>query len=54
MDKEKTLNNTREFIQSHKVNIEKYFETSGEPAPQPIAVPQGNSIDDFNACLMLM
>ena len=54
MDKEKTLNNTREFIQSHKINIEKYFETSGESAPQPIAVPQGNSIDDFNTCLMLM
>ena len=54
MDKEKTIINTLKFQESHQKNIEKYFADHNHPAPQPLAVAQGNTIDEFNACLFIL
>ena len=51
MNKEKTIIDVFKFNNIHQKNIESYFEQICEPAPQPIAVVQGNTIDEFNSCL---
>lgn len=53
MDREKTVMDVLRFREKHQKNIETYFESIlPDGAPQPIAVVQGNSIDEFNRCLM--
>lgn len=51
MNKEKTISNVLKFKQKHQKNIEKYFEDCEWGSPQPIAVVQGNTIEEFNVCL---
>jgi uncharacterized short protein YbdD (DUF466 family) len=54
MDKVQTVTNILKFQKSHQRNIEKYFENTEEGAPQPIAVAQGKTIDEFNSCLTML
>lgn len=54
MNKEKTITNTLEFKIKHQRNIEEYFQNLDWGTPQPIAVVQGNTIDEFNSCLFLL
>ena len=54
MNKEKTILNSILFQEKHQANIEKYFKEIGESVPQPIAVPQGVTIDEFNKCLYIL
>lgn len=54
MDKNRTIMDVMKFKANHQRNIEQYFENIGESAPQPIAVVQGNSIPEFNACVFLL
>ena len=51
MDKEKTIKGVMEFEANQRREIEEYFKNIGEGSPQPIAVVQGNTIDEFNRCL---
>ena len=54
MDKERTIQDVLTFKEKHQKNIEEYFKNIGEGTPQPIAVVQGNSIDEFNKCLVIL
>jgi len=54
MDKAKTIQDALKFRTNQQRHIETLFEKMGEPAPQPIAVVQGNTIDEFNTCLFLL
>jgi len=54
MDKAKTIQDVLKFRTNQQRHIETLFEKMGEPAPQPIAVVQGNTIDEFNTCLFLL
>jgi hypothetical protein len=54
MNKSQTVQNALTFKVNHIRNIEKYFENTDEGAPKPIAVAQGNSIDEFNSCLITL
>ena len=54
MDKEKTVTNILKFKTKQQRYIESEFEKIGESAPQPIAVVQGNTIEEFNTCLFLL
>ena len=54
MDKERTIRDVLAFREKHQKNIEEYFKTIGEEAPQPIAVVQGNTIAEFNSCLLTL
>ena len=51
MNKDKTIKDVLEFSLVHQVNIEEYFDKEGPWTPQPIAVAQGKTIDEFNDCL---
>jgi uncharacterized short protein YbdD (DUF466 family) len=58
MDKDKTVLDVLKFKTNHQRNIEKYFSeiedadrVVGELFPQPIAVVQGNTVEEFNSCL---
>ena len=52
MDKEKTLMGVMQFEKDHVKSIENYFRNPfGVDAPQPLAVTQGKTIDEFNECL---
>ena len=52
MDKDKTISGVLRFAQYHQKAIENYFKLMGESAPQPIAVVQGNTVSEFNHCLL--
>lgn len=54
MDKEKTILDMLNFRVHQQRHIENVFERMKEPAPQPIAVVQGNTIDEFNSCLTMI
>ena len=54
MDKEKTIQDVLRFEKNQRREIEEYFKNIDEGAPQPIAVVQGNSIDEFNRCLVVL
>lgn len=54
MNREKTIMDVLEFEHNQRREIEKYFGGLEEGAPQPIAVVQGNSIDEFNRCLSML
>lgn len=54
MNKEKTIMDVLEFREKHQGRIEKLFEQIDEGAPQPIAVVQGNTVDEFNKCLEML
>lgn len=54
MDKTKTVQDVLKFRVNQQRHIETLFEKMGEPTPQPIAVVQGNTIDEFNTCLFLL
>ena len=51
MNKVKTVEGILKFEKTHRRKIERYFEELGESAPEPIAVIQGNNIEEFNSCL---
>ena len=51
MNREKTVQDVLKFEKNQRREIEEYFKNIDEGAPQPIAVVQGNSIDEFNTCL---
>lgn len=52
MNKERTMQDVNTFRQIHQKNIEEYFREIDEVCPQPIAVVQGNTIREFNECLV--
>lgn len=54
MDKEKTMMDIIKFQNIHQKNIDEYFNKIGGSAPQPIAVVQGNTINEFNSCLTMI
>lgn len=54
MNKKQTVANALEFQETHQKKIEEYFKNIDEGAPQPIAVVQGNSIAEFNVCLLIL
>ena len=51
MDKKQTLRDTMIFRSTHQRFIENSFEYFNMEPPQPIAVAQGNTIEEFNDCL---
>ena len=54
MNKEKTIMDTLEFKIKHQQNIEEYFHDLDWGSPKPIAVVQGNTIDEFNSCMITL
>lgn len=54
MNREKTIQDVLKFEKNQRREIEEYFKNIDEDAPQPIAVVQGNTIDEFNRCLVVL
>ena len=54
MDKDKTIEGVLKFEKTHRRKIERYFEEIEESAPEPVAVIQGDSVDEFNECLVFL
>ena len=54
MNREKTIQDVLKFEKNQRREIEEYFKNIDEGAPQPIAVVQGNTIDEFNKCLVVL
>ena len=53
MDKDKTITNAQKFKKNQR-NIEAYFKNAEMTAPEPFAVVQGKTIDEFNICLIYL
>ena len=54
MDKARTIQDVMKFKTNQQREIERYFKNIEKKAPQPIAVVQGNTVDEFNSCLFLL
>lgn len=54
MNEEKTVARVIEFETNQRRKIEDYFKNICQAFPQPIAVVQGNTIDEFNRCLTIL
>lgn len=52
MDKRVTLDMTYLFLAQYGINIIKAFANTGKKVPKPLAVAQGNSVEDLFDCLL--